>query len=122
MVYQSQTRRVFVSNFLGALTAPLIIPRKVSSGTVGAISFFVAGVRFQEAIAGLSIGTPVTVMPSRLDEALNYSVLTSTGGLIGYVPKNAVPLVRRLEGRAAYLSIANYDAVPWKRFLVTITD
>jgi len=123
MDFDSTHRRAFLSAIVGAIAAPIFILRKASAAAnkpAATISFFVAGVRFQLAVTGLAVGTAVRIVPSQFDGARSYAVWTIANELIGYVPKDIVPLVPGLEDRRARLSVVDYEALPWMRFEVTV--
>jgi len=123
MGFDITRRRTFLSTFAGAFAALSISPGRSfrAAATAGPIvSFFVAGVRFQSTVAGLDAGILVRLIPSEFDGKRSYMVRTMTDELIGYAPRSTVPVLHGLEDRPARLSTANYHAVPWKRFEVTI--
>jgi hypothetical protein len=119
MDLKQTNRRTFLTTFVTLAALP-VVPRSplvADDGGGVTISFFVAGVRFQPIITGLQVGSLVTIVRSD-DEAISYVVRTTTGGLIGYVPKRLIPVAHDFKGRPARLQIADYDVVPWKRFMV----
>ncbi len=122
MVLSQIDRRSLLTTFAALITVFSSFAR-AASGTAGerkvSISFFVAGVRFQPAVVrGLHIGSFVQVVAS--DDGKSLTVRAMTGELIGYVPEGLISAVHDLKDQRAVLRMADYDAVPWKRFQVEI--
>jgi hypothetical protein len=65
------------------------------------------------------LGTQVKIARSD-DGRPGFTVRATTGELIGYVPKRFLSVVHDFNGQSAVLKVADYDAVPWKRFRVEI--
>jgi hypothetical protein len=87
------------------------------------VSFFVAGVRFQQARKRrLSVGQPILVRASEFKGERGYSVTSEDGSLLGYVPKVMVSEVGALNLNTAQLTQVSYERVPWKRFRVTVSS
>ena len=105
-------RAVLVS--LGS--TPLILPVIVSGSAVdaepSAVSFYVAGTRFQRSVSGLKAGVPVSVIRGLFSGRSGYAIEVGGGRRIGYVPAKIVPLVEAAIVRAGWLSSVDYGTVP----------
>jgi hypothetical protein len=117
----NQIGRRQIFGLVGGLTAVLFGRRSSAVGSSGsAISFYVAGTRFQSPVSDLRVGAPLNIVPQLFEGNLSYAVETVVGQRIGYVPVKKVSVVRDSGTQNAWLSAANYETVPWKRFRVTI--
>ena len=119
MNFSVTNRRCFLTTFAATMAGASTLARgQVFGGTEGesSICFFVAGVRFQPVVGGLDAGSTVKIV--RSVNGTSISVRTMTGELLGYVPRRLIAYV--LNDQLALLRVADYDAVPWKRFQVEI--
>lgn len=87
-----------------------------------AAAFYVAGVRFNRVAIPPRLNERVVIQEEQWRGLSSYAVLTQQGERIGYVPREAIPMVT--ETAAAKdrwcLCAANRFALPWKRYRVSI--
>ncbi len=85
-----------------------------------AVSFYVAGARFYKVSAELSTSTPIVLRSDTFKGKRCYSVHTTDGVQLGYVPRKLIPLISGMRPHLSYLSLVDPYAVPWKRYRVTV--
>ncbi|MFZ0306721.1 MAG: hypothetical protein WAL89_00990 [Candidatus Sulfotelmatobacter sp.] len=105
----------------GALAEWLIRRLAVLRGAEGTVLFYVAGVRFQKPVPNLKTGDSILIKPEMFRGERSYAVVAGQGQTIGYVPRHLVSTVQRGEVVRAQLYRAQPDAVPWKRFQVSLS-
>ena len=101
------------------VTAPALLEFGFRKGGTDSIFFHVAGARFYSVNKHLKTGVPVKVAGGTFEGAKCYAI-HAEGTIIGYVPKQLVPLVGHLGIKSACLSSVDIYAVPWKRYGVTL--
>ncbi len=89
------------------------------SETDGAISFFVAGLRYHEVPADLAVGDTVRLVAAAHRGELCYEVRVDDRK-IGYAPHKIGPVLNRLSVLKGRLSSIDRKAVPWKRYRIAI--
>ena len=113
-------RAVLVSIGSTPLTVPAIVSASAVKDGPSAISFYVAGTRFQRSVGGLKAGVAVSVIRGFFNGSFGYAIDVGDGRRIGYVPRKIVPLVETATVRAGWLSSVDYGMVPWKTFQVVL--
>jgi len=103
----------------GAATASVLWRRLRSAPS--AQSFYVAGVRYQKPLTGLGPGGRVKLEPESFNGKKCYAVLAGNAGKIGYVPGSLAAAWNQAAPREGWLSRVDYNAVPWKRFEVSVS-
>ncbi|TWB22129.1 hypothetical protein FBZ89_104378 [Nitrospirillum amazonense] len=106
----------------------LLLPRRIcldSGGQASPLSFFVAGVRYQKVAVRLQEGDRVRVVPGTFDGARSYTVLTTMGIRVGFVPKGEIAALMSLSPasggeHSAHVLIADHNTVPWKRYKLVL--
>ncbi len=84
------------------------------------LSFQVAGVRFQEWPGTLRVGDFLRINAGSFKGELCYEILTANAKRIGYAPRSIVPILREVTVAKCILSRVREDAVPWRRYEVTV--
>ena len=84
------------------------------------LSFYAAGVRFCRLNEVIKEGDTVKVVGETFDKQQCYSIFSRQESRIGYVPRRLLPLLANRTISKAYVSSVKPDAVPWKRFEITI--
>jgi hypothetical protein len=113
-------RAVLVSLGSIPLTAPAIMSVSAMKDGQSAISFYVAGTRFQRSVGRLRAGVAVSVIRGFFNGSFGYAIDIGDARRIGYVPVKIVPLVETATVRAGWLSSVDYGTVPWKTFQVVL--
>jgi hypothetical protein len=113
-------RAVLVSLGSIPLTAPAIMSVSAMKDGRSAISFYVAGTRFQRSVGRLRAGVAVSVIRGLYNGTFGYAIDVGDGRRIGYVPAKIVPLVETATVRAGWLSSVDYGTVPWRTFQVLL--
>jgi hypothetical protein len=117
--FEFLNRRGFLAFVAALATAPFSQKSLAAAGPTSSISFFVAGVRFQPSVRGLRAGAPLKIETETFKGAPSYAVRTVAGELLGFVPAKTVADIGDWTEFRARLLVADYDAVPWRRFRVT---
>jgi len=86
----------------------------------GEVTFFVAGVRFQDPAFNVSVGNRVSIVSRTYRGARCYEVLLGQSR-IGYVPHQTIDKLCDLHSLTGTISAANKYALPWKRYEVRVT-
>jgi hypothetical protein len=113
-------RLVLVSLGSTPLTVPAIVSGSAVKDGPSAISFYVAGTRFQRSVGRLRAGVAVSVVRGLFNGSFGYAINVGDGRRIGYVPAKIVPLVETATVRAGWLSSVDYGTVPWRTFQVLL--
>ena len=113
-------RAVLVSIGSTPLTVPAIVSASAVKDGPSAISFYVAGTRFQRSVGGLKAGVAVSVIRGFFNGSFGYAIDVGDGRRIGYVPRKIVPMVETATVRAGWLSSVDYGTVPWRTFQVLL--
>lgn len=101
---------------LAVTTTGVSIPRQVR----GRRAFFVAGVRFHTISKMLATGAPVRLVRVVWRGEPCLEVRTIDGARIGFVPRSMLSAVGAMDIQDSRLSTVDRDAVPWKRYEVTV--
>ena len=112
-------RRVLAMTLTGGLSAALAATG-LSISHRGRRSFFVAGVRYQTIPEPPAPWAPVRLVPAAWRGAPCLEVRTLGDVRLGFVPRSALSAVVGMDVRDARLSVVDRDAVPWKRYQVTV--
>ena len=105
----------------GGTAMASVLRRGSQSSTPADHSFYVAGVRYQQPLTGLSLGDRVMLEPEYFNGKKCYAVLTRHGKKIGYVPARLAAAWKQSAPREGHLSRVDYNAVAWKRFEVGVS-
>jgi hypothetical protein len=89
------------------------------NGQLG-VTFLVAGVRFHTALSDVAVGDPVTILAATYQGSRCYEVLLGRSR-IGYVPRDTIGRLPDRPSMTGVVSAVNINALPWKRFEVTMS-
>jgi hypothetical protein len=115
-------RRTFLkltTGLLGASTASRIGSAASSANDLNEISFYVAGVRFHQSIPGITRGEAVRIIAKNYGGERCYEIFVG-GQKIGFAPRKAIPVLNKLTALGGRISSFNPNAVPWKRYRITM--
>ncbi len=101
--------------------ALLAIGKLIVNRRHGGLAFYVAGARFGALPTGVRVGDGVRVRREPFGAQIRLSLHTEEGSLIGYVPRELIPLIESRDLIAARLTFVDLNAVPWKRYKVELT-
>lgn len=114
-------RRVLAITLTGGLSAVLAAPPlSISHRGTGQRSFFVAGVRYQTILDPPAPGTSVRLIRAEWRGEPCLEVHALGGVRLGYVPRSVLSTVLDMDVQDAHLIAVDRDAVPWKRYQVTV--
>jgi hypothetical protein len=85
-------------------------------------TFHVAGARYQKVPTPPAAGDPLFLERGDWQGELSLAIVTAAGSCIGFVPRSMVAAVDRLTSPTLSLVEANLDAVPWRRYAVTLSS
>jgi hypothetical protein len=101
---------------LGAGLDPSVMPTRRLTRR-----FFVAGARYHKVAVPPEAGDDVFLERTVWRTEPSLAIVTAAGHRIGFVPRSMVPEIASLRAPKLFLSEANLDAVPWKRYRVALT-
>jgi len=87
---------------------------RISDGMSVTRSFYIAGVRFNPTLDVLKMGDRLIMKRDSWNGERCYAIYTEGGQLIGYLPRQMIPILGDLADQEWRLTSINSDTVPWK--------
>ena len=107
-----------MGSFVGSLLCGSAFSTRRSNGPLE-VTFFVAGVRFHAAPPDVVVGDRVMISAASYQGSRCYEVLLGRSR-IGFVPRDTIRRLPDQPTMTAVVSAVNVNALPWKRFEVTV--